>query len=298
MKFHTYITALMLATLPFAKANSDMRDWTFGAGDSLRAELTEYNEETGEILLRKENKTILKFQRDDLSTVDKAWLLQWVEYKEEMEAMVNKLGGKVVRHTGTGTFTTEYSVYHPSGETPGEKLPLMILFHPGGNGHRDILRYVEAAEAVKMTLVSCETFQNSGDTAEIEAAYLERFKELLPQIEETVPHDTKRMFMGGISGGSWRSFHYSAQIPRPWAGIYSNCGWVGDKKYWNLPYPKMRVVFMNGDRDHGRNTNTNDIEVIRKSGSEISFQMFEGGHQAAPPSVMTKAFRWLLGDIP
>lgn len=65
----------------------------------------------------------------------------------------------------------------------------------------------------------------------------------------------------------------------------------------NLPYPKMRVVFMNGDRDYGRNTNTKDIEVIGKSGSEISFQVFEGGHQAAPPSVMTKAFRWLLGEI-
>ncbi len=301
MKIQTTIAALMVATLPLLYANSDMRDWTFAEGSPLRAELTEYNEKSGEILLRKEDKTVIKFQRDELTTVDKAWLLQWLEYKEEMEAMVQKLGGSIEKKTGTGKFTTEYSVYHPSGSAPGARLPLMILFHPGGNGHRDILRYVEAADAVKMTLVSCETFQNGKNNTEdvqMETAYLERFKELLPQIEEAVPHDPKRIFMGGISGGSWRAFHYSAQIPRPWAGIYSNCGWLGNEKYWNFPYPKMRVAFLNGDRDYGRNTNTKDIEVIRKSGSEISFQMFEGGHQAAPPSVMTKAFKWLLGEIP
>ena len=205
---------------------------------------------------------MLKFQRDALSTPDKAWLLQWVEYKEKMEAMVKK--------TGTGRFTTEYFVYHPSGSAPAVRLPMMISFHPGGNGHRDILRYVEAADAVRMPLVSCETFQNGKNNKEdavAEAGYLERFKELLPQIEEGVPHDPNRIFMGGISGGSWRAFHYSAQIPRPWAGIYSNCGWVGDEKYWDLPYPKMRVAFLNGDRDEGRTTNTKDLEIIRKSGS-------------------------------
>ncbi len=297
MKIHTTIAALLLATLPLARANSDMRDWAFVEGAPLRAELTEYNEKTGEISLRKEDKTVLKFQRDDLSTIDKAWLLQWVEFKEEMEAMVQKLGGTIEKKTGTGKFTTEYSVYHPSENTASDKRPMIILFHPGGNGHRDILRYVEAAEAVKMTVVSCETFQNSGDSAEIEAAYLERFRELLPQIEAAVPHDPKRVFMGGISGGGWRAYHYSAQIERPWAGIFANCSWVGDEKYWDLPYPKMKVVIVDGDKDYGRYTIERDVEVIRKSGSEISIQAFEGGHQVAPASVMTKSFRWLLGEI-
>lgn len=315
MKICISIAALLIATLPLAKGNSDMRDWTPVAGDPLRAELVEFNEATGELSLRREDKTIIKFKRDELSTFDKAWLLQWVEYKEEMEAMVQKLGGTIERKTGTGKFTTEYSVYHPSGSTPEARLPLMILFHPGGNGHREILRYAEAADAVKMTLVSCETFQNTGYNAEIadklEADYLERFQELLPQIEKGVPHDPNRIFMGGVSGGGWRAFYYSVKIPRPWAGIYANSSWLGGKKYWDLPYPKMRVVFLNGDRDYvkvlfdkgvilngGPKTNKDDIEVIRKSGSEISVQAFEGGHQAAPASVMTKSFRWLLKEIP
>ena len=288
---------IILAMFQFAHANSDMREWTFAIGSKLGAELLSFDEKTGEFALRKEDKTILKFQRDELSLTDKAWLLEWLEFKEEKEAMVEKLGGKVVRHVGTGKFTTEYSVYHPSGPTPGEKLPMMILFHPGGNGHREIFRYVEAGEAVKMTIVSCETFQNTQDEPKWEVELLERFKELLPQIEKTVPHDPARVFMGGISGGGWRAYHYSAQIQRPWAGIFANCSWVGGEQYWDLPYPKMRVAMVDGDKDYGRYTLEKDMEVIGKSGSTISVQVFEGGHQVAPPSVMTKAFRWLLGEI-
>jgi len=298
MKSILALAAAILTSLQLAYANSDMRRWTFADKSSVHAELTAFNEATGEVSLRKEDKTVLKFQRDDLSIADKAWILEWVEFKEEMEALVEKLGGKIERHVGTGGFTTEYSVYHPTGSSPEIKRPMMILFHPGGNGHRDILRYVEAAEAVKMTIVSCETFQNTGDDPEREAELLERFKELLPQIEKTVPHDPARVFMGGVSGGGWRAFHYSAQIKRPWAGIFANCSWVGDEKYWDLPYPKMRVVMVSGDKDYGRYSLEKDIEVIGKSGSAISVQAFEGGHQVAPPTVMTKSFRWLLGEIP
>jgi hypothetical protein len=294
-----HVTAFILLALSlFARANSDMRQWTFADGSQMGAELLAFDEVSGEFSLRKEDKTILKFHRDQLSVTDKAWLLEWLEFKEEKEALVEKLGGKLVRHVASGKFTTEYSVYHPSGDTPGEKLPMMILFHPGGNGHREILRYVESGEAVKMTIVSCETFQNTQDDPKWEAELLERFEELLPHIEKTIPHDPARVFMGGISGGGWRAYHYSAQIKRPWAGIFANCSWVGDKKYWDLPYPKMRVAMVDGDKDYGRYTLEKDMEVIGKSGSVISVQVFEGGHQVAPPSVMTKAFRWLLGELP
>lgn len=296
MKLRSLLAALTLLNLPAARANSDMRDWRLAGGESLRAELVGYDEAGGRVSLRREDKSLREVRRDELSAIDQAWLLEWVEYAEEQAALVEKLGGRVVRHDSTGRFPTGYSVYHPSGGG-GAARPMLILFHPGGNGHRDILRYIEAAEAVKMTLVSCDTFQNSGDNPEIEAGYLERFQELLPQIEAAVPHDPKRVFMGGISGGGWRAFHYSAQVPRPWAGIYANCSWVGDAKYWNLPYPKMRVVMVSGDKDYGLHTLDKDVEVISKSGSKISIQAFEGGHQVAPPSVMTKAFRWLLGEI-
>lgn len=296
MKTLSIFSAIFVTATSWLSANSDMRQWTFKSAPGVTAELLKYDEKSGTVVLRKEDKSEINFQQADFTPADQAWLLQWLEYREEMETLVSKLGGTIVRKTGTGKYTTEYSVYHPSGSVPGEELPLMILFHPGGNGHREILRYVEAAEAVKMTVVSCEIFQNSGDNPKVEADYLNRFKELLPQIEANVPHDSKRVYMGGISGGGWRAFHYSAQIDRPWAGIFSNCSWVGDRKYWGLPYPKMRVAMVSGNNDYGRHTIAKDTEVLEKRGCSISLHSFEGGHQVAPPSVMIKAFRWLLGE--
>ncbi|HEY8960640.1 MAG TPA: hypothetical protein VIM57_00440 [Luteolibacter sp.] len=280
-----------------ALANSDMRKWEFKDGTFLTAEMMDFQEESGVLTLRKEDKTVFKIDKGKLSPLDEAWLLQWVEFTEEAQALIAKLGGKLEKHASQGRFPTEYSVYHPSADIPEAERPLLILFHPGGNGHRDILRYIEAADAVKMTLVSCEVFQNTGDDDAKEAELLERFKELLPQIESTVPHNPNRMFMGGVSGGGWRAFHYSAQVQRPWAGIFANCSWVGNAKWWDLPYPKMRVAMVSGNNDYGRYTLEDDIRVIQQSGSTISVQAFEGGHQVAPPNVMTKAFRWLLGEI-
>lgn len=292
----TPLIALLLAAP--AMANSDMREWNLTDRPKVTAEILSYNEKTGKVELRQEDKTVLTFDHADFTKTEQAWLLQWLEYTEEKEELVEKLGGRIERFASTGKYPTEFSVYHPSGDKPGAELPMMILFHPGGNGHRDILRYVEAADAVKMTLVSCETFQNSGDDLETERRYFARFKELLPQIEELVPHDPKKVFMGGNSGGAWRGFHYAAMVNRPWAGIYSNCSWLGDEKYLNLPYPKMRVSMVNGDKDYGRGYVERDSEILMKRGAEVSLLAFEGGHQVAPPSVMTKSFRWLLGEIP
>ncbi|MBC7980523.1 MAG: hypothetical protein H7Y36_08175, partial [Armatimonadetes bacterium] len=126
---------------------------------------------------------------------------------------------------------------------------------------------------------------------------LERFTALLPQIEATVPHDENRMFMGGVSGGAWRSYHYSAQVPRPWAGIFADGGWLGGRIYYHLPYPRMRVAMVNGDKDTAANRYVDpDTTRLQQSGCVVSVHAFEGGHQLAPPSVQEKALRWLLSD--
>ncbi|MDE0836854.1 MAG: hypothetical protein OSA84_10935 [Akkermansiaceae bacterium] len=130
---------------------------------------------------------------------------------------------------------------------------------------------------------------------EREAEMLQRFTAILPQIEAAVPHDEKRMFMGGTSGGAWRSYHYSAQVPRPWAGILASGGWLGGEQWYDLPYPRMRVAMVNGDKDYAAiGVMKKDTEVLHRADSVVSVHAFEGGHQMPPPSVLTKALRWLL----
>lgn len=279
-----------------AFANDQMRDWVFASGEKKRAEIVAYYEPGKVVTLRLENQEELQLNESAFSPLDRAWILQWVEQDEEARAMVAQLGGWVTEHTSTGKYPTEYAVYRPVASLENENLPMLILFHPGGNGRREIYRYVEAAAATGLTVVSLDIFRNSSDLTVAEEM-LERFKELLPQIEATVPHDPKRIYMGGVSGGAMRSFHYAAKIPRPWAGVLSIGGWFGGRKYDHLDYPAMRVAMVNGDKDHGANAYIEpDSKRLQDAGCVVSIHAFEGGHQLAPPSVQTKALRWLLSD--
>lgn len=283
--------------LDLAKANDQMRAWTLASGKKQQAEILSYDEPKKFVTLRLPDQTEVQISEQDLSTIDRAWVLQWVEQDEEARAMLAKVGGTVTEHAGTGKFTTAYAVYHPPAAKAEAKPPMLILFHPGGNGRRNIYKYIEAAAATGFTLVSLDYFRNTANDPTKEAEMLECFTALLPQIEATVPHDEKRMFMGGMSGGAWRAYHYSAQVPRPWAGILAGGGWLGGKIYYHLPYPRMRVAMVNGDKDIGANHCIDpDSARLQQAGCVISVHAFEGGHQLAPPSVQEKALRWLLSD--
>jgi predicted esterase len=103
--------------------------------------------------------------------------------------------------------------------------------------------------------------------------------------------------MGGVSGGAARAYSHSVEIPRPWAGIFANGGWLGGRQTYNRAYPPMRVAMVNGDKDDAANLYLDaDSGVLMKAGSIVSVHAFEGGHQLAPPSVQAKALRWLLGE--
>lgn len=288
--------------LNIANANDQMRDWTLASGKKQQAEILSYDESNKLVTLRLPDQTEVRFSEQELSAIDRAWILQWVEQDEEARAMLAKIGGTVTEHAGTGKFKTDYAVYHPPAAASGAKLPMLILFHPGGNGRRTIYKYIESAAAVGITLVSLDYFRNTGDDSAKEAEMLECFTELLPQIEATVAHDEKRIFMGGTSGGAWRAYHFSARIDRPWAGILAAGGWLGGRKYYHLDYPRLRVAMVNGDKDAAANQYIDpDTAVLQKAGSIVSVHAFEGGHQMPPPAVQEKALRWLLsaeGEVP
>lgn len=296
MKYLALLLSL-LATATVALGSNTMRTWRTNSGTAYRAELVTYDEAKKLVTLRLEDETIIELGHDEFSAPDRAWLLEWTEFLEEKLGLLKKLGGVITTHEGKGKYRTDYWDYQPPlvDPQPGTKPPMLILFHPNGNGYREIFRYIEAAKAAGLTLVSCDYFRNSPSDV-LDGEMQERFEELLPQIEAAVPHDANRMFMGGCSGGAMRAYGYSATVKRPWAGIYANCGWLGGPKYYNLPYPKMRVAMVNGNEERDRVWVAPDSEVLNKAGCTITIHAFEGGHQVPPPSVQEKAFRWLLGD--
>jgi hypothetical protein len=301
MKF-SKLTFIWLASITLSHplvANTDMRDWTFTKGDKKRAELLSVDEKAGTVVLRNEAGVETTVLLTALSGLDRAWVLEWTETEDEALANVAKLGGSLAHYQGKGaTTTTDFYVYTPSATTAPEPLkPLIIMFDAGGKGKRFLLKHIEAAEAAGITTVACDVFKNNHDP--LVEDMQERFAELLPIILKTVPHDPKRLFMGGNSGGAERAYHYSAYFNKiPWAGIYANGGWLGPPNFYDLPYGEnMRVAIVNGDKDHANVCIEPTSIVLREHHATISIMSFEGGHQTPPPSVQAKAFKWLLGKI-
>jgi len=290
-----------LGLLQISSANDQMRNWTFANGTKSSAEIVAYDEAEKIVSLRMGDQTLVKFKEEEFSSIDRAWILQWVEMDEEARALLTKIGGTVTEHVGIGLngFEVHYAVYQPASVTDAAEPPMLILFHPGGNGRRQIYKYIEAASKVGMTLVSMDYFRNNSDE-KLSTEMSQNFELVLPQIEANVRHDKNRIYMGGTSGGACRAYHYSARFKRPWAGILAAGGWLGGNKNYNMPFPPLRVAMINGDKDHGANNwIESDSQCLQKTGSIVSVHAFEGGHQLPPPSVQEKAMRWLLTtDLP
>ena len=294
--FFIFITWALFA-VP-CSANTNVRQWKLQSGESFSAELVNYNEASGMVYLRINEHQHREFPMKSFSLPDQAWLVEWRDIDDEMAALRKKLGGNISYHHTSGPLCAGFYVYRPSKAAPDQKLPLFILFEPGGQALRFLMRFMETAETVQCTVVCCDTFRNvENDDPIIEGEMLERFRLLLPLIEKTVPHDPKQLFMGGSSGGAWRSYHYAVQVERPWAGIFANGGWLGGYKEYGLAYPpKLRVAMVNGNRDDAANHWVEpDSKVLTEHGEIVSVMSFEGGHQVPPVSVQIKAFQWLLG---
>ena len=291
------VVAIVLSVgLSSAPANTDMRDWMMASGEALRAELVRYDLEESSAHLRMPDGESVSFSREDFSVVDQAWLVEWAEFSSELDDALKNLAGSFQHYQAQGQYTTDFYVYLPSIYSETNSLPLFIMFHPGGKGARYVKRFMEAAEALGVIVVSCDSIRNSRDD-QVEADMLDRFRELLPSIEETVRHDPSRIFMGGTSGGAYKAYHYSAQIDRPWAGIFANGGWLGGRKFSELPYPAgMRIAMVNGNNDRNANVWVSpDSAILTARGSKVGFFSFEGGHQVPPPWIQIKTIDWLLG---
>lgn len=286
-----WCATLLVLAFSSLHANDQLRTWTYASGEKRKAEILGFDEETRMVRLRMEDGTEVEKAENLFSTLDKAWILEWIEQEEEAREKLAKIGGTVTVHTSTGAYPTRYAVYRPANVGAEEAGPMMLLFHPGGNGVRRIYFYIEAAAESGMTLVSFDYFKNNGPK-DMHA----RFAELLPQVEAQIPHDPKRLFMGGNSGGAMRSYSYSAEFDRPWAGIFAAGGWLGPRDHFEkLDYPPMRVAMINGDKDRGANFYLDrDMEHLNKEGCTVSVHAFEGGHQMPPVSVQKKAMKWLL----
>jgi poly(3-hydroxybutyrate) depolymerase len=289
------IIGLSLAASVFA--NTDERIWTLNSGEKLRAAQLRYDSESGEVLFAVNADERRTVQFEDLSEEDRLWLKEWLAVEKEMDLLVQRLGGRFVHEVAEGVYTTDFYIYYPAAFETNKNLPMLILFNASGKASSYVKNFAEAAEEHGIVVVGCASFFNTTD-ASLEDDMTERFKELLPIIEATVPHDPSRVFMGGNSGGAMRAYSYTAEVDRPWAGIYANAGWLGGYDFYGLPYPSnMRIAMVNGRKDHANRWLERDRKLLTLRGNVTRLFSFDGGHEKATPEKRSEALKWLIsGD--
>ncbi len=300
--FHTrhglWIGLFLLMCLPVF-GNTDSRMWTLATGESFQAALVKYNPIEDAAILQQGEAPPQSYSLEDFSAIDAAWLLEWAAVSTELDELRLKMKGTFSHYQHKGEYAADFYVYTPSQSSETNALPLMILFHPSGKGARYVKRFMDVAESLGMIVVSSDAFRNTGAVwNEKDDAMLACFKELLPVLEATVPHDPARLYMGGSSGGAQRAYHFSAMVERPWAGIFANGGWIGGPALYDLPFPEMRVAMVNGHRDAANAWIQRDTAVLEQAGSAVNVFAFEGGHQVPPPEIQFKALEWLLNGDP
>ncbi len=291
---------LLISGAAGVSANSEVRSWLLTDGRKISAELLSYHEASNVVKLRLNEREERFFAFNALSAPDQAWVIEWVELGEALDALLARQGGEFVHFMSQGAYPTGYHVYYPPGVKEGPPAPVLILFDPSGQGERYVKRYIEAAAQAKIIVIGLDEFRNTPppDGDALDAQFFERFKELLPQLQATVGYDPARVFLGGTSGGAMRAFGYTAKFTGPWAGVFSNVGWLGpNEEDYGLPFPGgMRIAMVNGNKDHGGSYVKRDTEILVNRGNVVGFFSFEGAHQVPPPSTQLKAIRWLLGQ--
>ena len=291
--FLTVAACLCLTPLSVV-ANSDNRDWTLKDGTRFNADLITYNVETDHVKLRIDVNTVKEIPFTQFSAVDRAWLLEWAEFSQELAETKAEMEGLIERYQTEDEHKTVYYVYYPSAYAENKTLPLLFLFHPSGKGERYVQRMMLAAEVLDLIIISSDDFRNRVDGKE-------RFEALLPVLDKQIDYDKNRFYLGGTSGGGMCAFGFTAHFTgRHWAGVWSNGGWLGGKTHRETDFPDgLRVAIVNGDSDLGANRWVeHDKKILNKHKAVIGLFAFEGGHQIPPPLIQVKSLRWLLSDAP
>ena len=278
-------------------ASAAMEQWTRERdGATIRAELKEFDAESGEVSLKLED------GRD--AVISEAILIE--AHRQRLQKIAAEIAAKeeASKKPRLETVTPEdggghkLHVYKPAGYLDGDpanrKRPIAFLYAPGGHSMRVLKRLKPAAGELGWVLVGVDAYRN---TKSVEHRYDERMDNTASAfewVEENVEFASDKIVFGGMSGGAWWSYQSASDLTRDAAGILAFGGWMGkmhDKRYSR----DMAVVMINGSKDKNAiHFETIDGDFLRdRASADVKIFRFSGGHTLAPADVARKAARWI-----
>ena len=208
--------------------------------------------------------------------------------------------GNVLKRTAAGPHAMTYHVYVPTTFTTAKLPPMVIVFSPGGSGSGMLGQLKDSAEKAGWLAIGCDKLKNSMEKEGIKDKEEEAMEdEVLNDIFLSIPCQTNRVYLGGMSGGALRAYWISARRKETFAGILAYGGWLGGRDFQNkLKFCKgMAVAIINGESDKNANTwVAGDSAALRRRNCRIKTFPFPGGHVVAPTEITDKVMTWLEED--
>ncbi len=196
-------------------------------------------------------------------------------------------GQLVERVICKATPTQSYAVYVPSRYTSERKWPLLAAFDPAARGKAPVERFKEAAERYGYIICGSNNSRNGPIQPSAEAA-----KAMLADVAARFSIDSKQVYAAGFSGGARAATTIAVWLSGQIAGVIG-CGAglaVGLEPKSSLPFIFYGTV---GTEDFNYPELKQLDRALQSAGVVHRVEVFEGGHDWAPPDVCARAIEWL-----
>jgi len=204
--------------------------------------------------------------------------------------------GNTFTRTATGEMAINYHVRVPASFDPRHPPPLVIAFSPKGKGRLMVKAVGASTDKAGWIVIGCDKLKNGMPDAK-RAEKME--DEVLEDIYGNIPHDPRRIYLAGHSGGAMRAYRISARRKELFAGILAFSGWLGGADKQKQPFcQNMAVAMVNGDQDAGvKSWEQRDTQSLENRKCRVKLFSHPGGHaMQVPPEVTDQCIRWFQED--
>ena len=275
----------LCASLSVMAIPTELRAWTSSSGTRIDARAISV--ENGVVHLQSPDNRVLrvplaKFSGEDQAFLRKHFAIVQVDEIPPAPALVEddsitQPKGQALGPISAGEGST-YHLYIPKSLPRGRKHPLMMILNPHHGNNGTLTRYQAGAERNGWILITSVESANEVNSTEAMSSILKA----IDHAKSTLPVDPERIFTGGFSGGSARSFQVAAEIKS--AGILA-CGMGGE--YTNTPVTRdLPIYILAGSNCYHRTAGASTLAKFGPKSKDSLARYFPGNHDRASAELM------------
>jgi hypothetical protein len=266
-------------------APTEPREWTSSSGTRIQARAVAV--QNGVVQLQTAEKRLLKvpldkFSGDDQALLRKHFAIVAADEIPPAPTLEEDTGISLPKGVAQGPIEagpgSSYHLYIPKSLPRGRKHPLMMILNPHHGNNGTLARYQPGAERNGWILITSVESANEVSKEVAEPAIIKAIE----HAKSTLPVDPDRIFIGGFSGGSSRSFRMAMEI-KP-AGVLG-CGMGG--AFFGIELKRdLPIYILSGSNCWNRTCPGTTLAKFCPKSKDSLARYFPGNHDWADAELM------------